>query len=332
MMNGYDDELEHIHRVRYSTKERLAGLFILIAAVLLVAAFVFSRQLHFLLADTFELHAYVEDAQNINRDTSIRMAGFEIGRVKRVEWQEDNILLTFEIREKFHEQIRKDSVASIGMALVGDASIEITRGNPALERLPDGAQIPLEETPSVENLIEMAAPAVANANEILERVNAILAAIDPARIAQLTEELGRTMANVRELTDSSTEGGGIVGRLFSDEAFADSIATSTEELAGVMQALQQRLEDLGPVFENTEEITAEMPALVEESAELAQALTAQLEDVDAGDEMADILVQLRSLLNETERTLRGIQNVWPIAPNMPEETSTDALPPYPPDS
>src|SRR5205085_1137089 len=122
----------YIHRISYTTQERLVGAFVLSALVLGALLFFYSGQAATLFAKKFELTANLRNAQGLAVDAKVFISGVEVGRVRSIDITEMNdIGLTLELLERFHPRVRTDSRASISkLAMIGNASIEIRAGNP----------------------------------------------------------------------------------------------------------------------------------------------------------------------------------------------------------
>lgn len=333
-MMRQEDDLEHIHRVRYTAMERAAGLFVIIGLVLLILAFVFSRQLSFLFTDTFTLHAVTETAEDVSTDSAVRIAGLDAGRVTDIEWTEDNMVrLTLTVRERFHELVREDSVAQLNsIALIGEPSVEISRGDPQRPVLPDGATIEMQVTPSIDELLSRLAPAVDNVIASTERVRAITHAIAPEDISRLTADLAAAANDARALLDRVNKGKGAVGRLFTDEEMANDIAATAGQLNKALKLTQARLRDIKPLIDASTARAEGMEQLMDDVNKLVTELTGTVESFGAGegDAIADILWKTRTLLDEAEQTLRAIRNTWPISRNDQEQERVEPVPPQPP--
>lgn len=331
-MSDREDELHAAHRVRYSMRERVAGLLIIGALVLLALSIVFNDRVMFMFAETFSLNAYIENANDVDDGAAVKLDGIEIGRVDTVELTDDaKIRVVLKIRKHFHEQVREDSVLQVNhLAVLGGGGVSISRGNPGLPMLEDGATIKVKETASMGELLSQITPAIDDIIATTDRVHEIVESIEPETTAAIVDDVSAISRSVRELVGKFNQGGG-VGGLLHDDAFAADVAKSVDELAAVLEITKQRLRDLGPVVENTETVTAELPALINESRRLVDELTNTVDAIDSGNErVPGILLEARATLNEAKQTLRAIQNIWPISSNMPEDEQTEAVPPQPP--
>lgn len=329
------EQAEHIYRVEYTVLERMAGLFVLAALALLIAALAYSRQLEFLFTDTFTLHAYVESANDISENSAVKLAGLEIGKVKTLEWTPENrIHLEFEIREQFHDQVREDSKAKLsGFSLLGNTEIRISRGDPQKPPLPDGATIPVESSPSLNEMLAAITPAINDITQAANRVNAIAGAIEPATLRTTADNVSNASANIAAVARAAREGQGLIPQLLHDKKLAHDVQRNLDALHQALQLTQQRLAELQPLMQNLNSATRGLPGLINQSSDLANELSGTVESFNSrsGDALNDILVRTRSVLFEAEQTLEAIQNTWPISTGATEQRPADALPPQPPE-
>ena len=113
----------------------------------------------------------VRDASGIFPKTPIKVAGINAGRIKRIELQQNNALITFEVLKKV--KITKDSKLRIKtVGFLGDKFLEIYIGNSA-ERLTESSLLVSEEAGGVEGLVQ-------NAGDVLLDVKVIVNSLKDA--------------------------------------------------------------------------------------------------------------------------------------------------------
>src|SRR5689334_18162863 len=65
------EQVHYIHRLNYTARERLVGVFVLTSILLLFLMLVFSKDAARLFAKKFTLHAYITNAQGVSTDTHV---------------------------------------------------------------------------------------------------------------------------------------------------------------------------------------------------------------------------------------------------------------------
>ena len=145
-MSTPSSKVHYIHRMNYSTLERLVGAFVIGALFLLVFLFVYSREAQTMFAEKFTIIAYMKNAQSITTDTKVQISGIDVGAVEEIDLGGDNLIrVEIELLERFHSLVREDSRASLSkLSMIGKATIEISAGNTDLPLIPDGGIIAVD--------------------------------------------------------------------------------------------------------------------------------------------------------------------------------------------
>src|SRR5215211_203935 len=133
------------HRAGMSTFR--AGLIALVVLAVLTY-FGFSKANPF--ANPFELKAAFDDAANVQPNSPVRIAGVEVGKVKKVEPLTSGTgggVVTMEIKNK-GLPIHKDAQVKIRprIFLEGNKFVDIMPGSPSAPNLEDGDTIPMQQT------------------------------------------------------------------------------------------------------------------------------------------------------------------------------------------
>lgn len=328
-------KLHYVHRLNYSTQERLTGVFILGAIILLILGLAFNQHTSYLFEDTFELTAYMKNAQGISSDTQVKAAGVVVGRVEKFDVSDDNrIAVTMQIRERFHELIRADSVASLNkLSMFGDATIEITGGSSSVPAIPMGGTITVREAASMDELIAQVTPALESLVGIMEQLGNTAGGEGQGSIHQLLSDSGAAVANLRAVSEQLANGKGIAGRVLSDEVMANRLDASMQSLQQTLAEAEQRMRDLEPVVADTGNAVADLPAITREIKALVQQLSITLQQVNSQlGEVPELVTRSRMLMDQANRTMSAVQNTWPISGSMPAEEKVDAVDVQPPNN
>jgi phospholipid/cholesterol/gamma-HCH transport system substrate-binding protein len=124
-----------------------AGL-IAVVVIAVLSYFGFTKTNPF--ANPFELRAAFDDAANIKPNSPVRIAGVEVGKVKKVEPITSGSgggLVTMEIKDK-GLPIHKDAQVKIRprIFLEGNKFVDIMPGSPSAPNVEDGDTIPMQQT------------------------------------------------------------------------------------------------------------------------------------------------------------------------------------------
>lgn len=316
----------YIHRLSYTARERLVGMFVLSAVALLFLVLVFNQQTARYFQKKFVLHAYIHNAQGINTDTHVIVSGLDVGNVSAVGITPDNrIAITMKILEKYHNLIRTDSKAGLSkLSVLGNTAIEITAGSPDKPPIPDDATIALEEPLSVDQILAQVAPVLDNVKATLARLDEISTQIDPKQVGQIVQNLNAVSANLRSVSGQMASGHGAIGKLLYDPH-------TEADLAGAIQSLNASLKNLQPLVKNASTASTDLPELVSHGKLLVNQLNTTMGGVNAQmQSLPAMVLQTRQVLDNTDRTLRALQNTWPISSSVAPPPTEKVVAPRPP--
>lgn len=124
-------------RTRLSRVERVVGLFIAVATLLLVAGFVYyvyhtaERKGWFLTKVTY--YTYVEDAAGLKPGAPVKLMGFDVGEITRIEamapYDEHNVYIELQIKSPYYGYLWSDSkVRVIAGDFLGNRFMEVLKG------------------------------------------------------------------------------------------------------------------------------------------------------------------------------------------------------------
>jgi len=203
--------------------ETIVGLFVVASlAALLIMVLIIARQ-EGLWQNYLEYQAVFKNISGLRVGSEVRLAGVVVGSVTKTTVRSDGkILVTFDVLEKYRQQIRTDSTATIGMiGLLGDRSLDLAAGTPEKPVVPPGGMVEGQEPLNLQELMARAAPSL---EAIQKTFN---------NLAKLTESLDnpqgdfkRALANIRETFQQVNKGEGTLGLLLTDpELYKHTMAT-----------------------------------------------------------------------------------------------------------
>lgn len=321
----------YVHRISFSLQERLVGAFVIIALAVALAVLLARGETSDWFQKQVMFSAYLSNAQGISTESAVRVSGIRVGRVTAIGLSPDNrIHIRFYVLERFRNLVRADSRAALSkLSFVGNAAIEIGAGSPTAPLLAEGAVLAVEEPMSIDELIADIKPVVEKAGEAIERVADLVQAIDPAAVHGTTNDLARTAANLRAASEQVVAGRGALGRVFYDERLAERIDGSVAALQATLEQAHARLAQLQPVLSGARGVTGESKEFARRLNELAVQTRGVVTQVDnllvsldtELQQFPDLVRRLRLLVESADRTLEGVQRVWPLSSAVPPPNS-----------
>lgn len=326
----------YIHRISYNRRERMVGLFVFSALVLFAALIVFSGQSQHLFEKRVTFYIIVDSSEGISRGSIVKVLGAEVGTVSELSLaQGRKIRVAIEVYEGRRSLIRTDARAIVNrMVSITNALIEIESDSIEAPMLPDGATIPVEETPSLNDLLLGIAGIIQSAEnkDLLTKFEAIL------------PKLEQTVENAHKIIAQIATGHGTLGAAVFDQKVEQdlkTVVTSGAELLteaeGIISITKQRLVEIEPVLTNAAHVASDMHDITESLPDMVNELKKTIELANSAltlinDElllMPGVGLDARRTLNRADRVLEGAQNTWPISANIQQPISPPLIPPHP---
>jgi phospholipid/cholesterol/gamma-HCH transport system substrate-binding protein len=230
-------------------REIWVGLFVL-AGIFAVAFTLFTLTDPSTFRGRTRLLAHVPNAAGIRRGDPVQMKGVNIGRTKAFTLRDGGVDITLEI-DKGYSVPADSKVVLKGTGLLGEMVAEVLPGTSSASAK-GGTVLPGSVSAGP---FGMAQDVAGEATKTLERLQALLSERTVGNVQQSSEDLARTLAQVRELTSSlrrsakgveSAVGGPelqrSLQRLDSLTARLDGMAGTLEQTAGSAQEVLSRLE------------------------------------------------------------------------------------------
>ncbi|HEX8563402.1 MAG TPA: MlaD family protein [Flavobacterium sp.] len=194
------------------------GLFITVGIILFIAAIFFIGRQKNLFDPVFKLSTHFNNVSGLQVGNTVRFSGINVGTVDNIRIVNDTtVQVDMLIQKDVQDFIKTDAMAIIGSeGIIGDRVVVISNGEPGSKPVRDGQ-------------------AIASTEPI--ETDAIMASLqitaDNAAIA--TDEITEILYKVNN-------GEGTLGRLLNDEAIANNIDATIENLKSSSQGLEENME------------------------------------------------------------------------------------------
>jgi len=320
MAEDEQQRVHYIHRMSYTTQERIVGVFVLAAlAVIFLLFFINSKTAH-LFEDSVTFNAYLSNAIGISTDTPIKISGLDVGRVKSLDISPDNrIHLKLLVYEKYRNLVRQDSTASLGkLSVIGRSMVLIEAGSPESPLLEENATIAVEEPMSMDELIAELTPVVKAVEVSVERFSQLITTIQPEQMQAIASNLEQSTENIRQISEQISSGKGALGMALYDEDFRQRMANTISAMDKAFTQAEARLSQLEPtlthlqtVSKQTGKASGDFPAIASEFRELLANANTTLTGVNVEmKQLPELISRMKVLMERTDRLLEGISNTW----------------------
>ncbi len=211
------------------------------------------------------IRSYFDNAGGLREGAPVRLAGVDIGNVKRIQIVHDKPLtpveVTMKVNTKYSFNLRKDSVTLLSTAgILGETYVDVDSKRAKGPEAVDGDILDAHEQPQIEDVVRASQSTLENIDILLKRVDRIMAFIesgqgsigkviyDPA----LYNQLDATVVEFKGLVDDIQKGKGSLGPLFtSDEMYKKAIG-AIDKLNAIVDDLQQGKGAAGKLLKDPE--------------------------------------------------------------------------------
>lgn len=319
----------YIHRITYNHRERMVGLFVFSAFVLFLALIVISGQSQHLFEKRVTFYIDVDSSEGISEGSVVRSKGIEVGKVSALNLTESRkIRITIDVYEGRRALIRVGAKAVVNrLANISNTLIDIKPGWADADELPDEAIIPVEETPSLNDLLLSLANIIQSTdnNKLLTKFETML------------PKLELTLENVHEIITQIATGHGVLGAAIFDhkvEKELKTVVTSGAEILseaeGIISIAKKRLVQLEPILSDANKASQDLPAMVTElSTIITQVNTALVLINGELNNIPGTTIEVRRAMTKADQLLDSVQSTWPLSNDAKKTKSTPLIPVHP---
>jgi phospholipid/cholesterol/gamma-HCH transport system substrate-binding protein len=315
-------------KFKFRHADKIVGLFALLAIVFLILIAVFAGVNKKWFTKKVHYTSLFTSAEGLKVGMGVNLRGFEIGRVKNFELNEDNqVDLDFYIYETYHDRVRPDTVLALPSGLLGSAgALDLYPGLAEGAPLVDGTYIPSTQTVDGKLLVK---------TRKVDR---------PEGGDPITDILARLPEILDNLNDTVVDAGDLLGSL--DAGIKgdgdDALSTSMRHVQGITYGLEVTIQDVNSITASLASLSAELedptglvPKLLDPQGSLDTLLNDNnvlwenilsiLEELDGAmagindlsSSLAGVSPQLALTLDEVIRALQDAQKVMEGLQNNP---------------
>jgi phospholipid/cholesterol/gamma-HCH transport system substrate-binding protein len=153
-------------------------------------------------ARPYKLKTFFNYAEGIKPDSIVKLAGIEVGRVEKIQFQyvpetKVEVIMAISKKAKIHE----DSIAFISTSgMIGDAYIGITPGSAEKAFLKNGALITSEDPVEMRKLMKKADAITQSLETTLAEVKTLVTD-NKAKVDNIASNIEATTANFKEFSE-----------------------------------------------------------------------------------------------------------------------------------
>jgi phospholipid/cholesterol/gamma-HCH transport system substrate-binding protein len=286
-----------------SSQQIKLGLFVVVGAILLIAALYFIGNRQHLFTKNIQLYAEFENVNGLQLGNNVRYSGINVGTVSKIEMTDSaKIVVQMMIEEETGKYIRKDAIATIASdGLVGSMVVNILPGKLSLPKVISGDTITSYSRIGADQMLSTLSVTNENAalltSDLLKITNKILEGQGVLGLlitdSTLTRDIQQTIVNLRESTKGTKNTIYQLNKLISQVNLKNTPAgilltdtISGNQLSAVLANLEKSSEDINQVTANIEEL---------------------VENFKEGEGAINYLTEDKSLVKEIDTTMSNIK-------------------------
>jgi phospholipid/cholesterol/gamma-HCH transport system substrate-binding protein len=251
-------------------------------AILAVGIFFISGQVGFF-SRRYTLKAYTSDAGGLREGAQVRLTGVAVGNIKTVQIspypeKARAVEIVMRVARTYQKQIRADSVAGIEtVGLLGESYVNLTRGSPGQEVIPDGGVLKTSEEADIKRVVQNANDVIVSLRVLSSKFNDIASQIQSGKGSlgkivydqTLYNRLNKTADTADRMITSIEQGQGTVGKLVADETLYNKSLATVDRLNKLVEDMQQGQGTLAKfitdpaVYDNVKHLVVQANALVD---------------------------------------------------------------------
>jgi len=219
----------------------------------------------------YNIYAIMDSAQGLVKNTSVKTAGVEIGRITDISLTDKKARLTINLPH--HIKLWRDAKAYIKMeSLLGEKFLEIDPGSPGITELKPGEEI------------QQGAP--------------------PPDIDKVIVQLNSIASDIKTITQPLSEAlGGKEGK----ESIRSIVDNIKEASTGFNNIFKGNDEKIGRIVTNVEKFTNDLPTLSKDTRELIVSLSDISKKMERGEGTLGKLMTDEALYDQTKATLSDMR-------------------------
>ena len=326
----------YIHKISYNYRERVVGLFVISAFVLISALIIISGRNQHFFEKRVTYYMDVASTEGISQGSVVKALGSEVGTVSAMNLTENSkIRVTIEVYEGSQTFIRTGAKATVNrLGNISEALIEIKSESINAPVLAEGSVIPVEETPSLNDLLLGVAHIIQAADEhnLLSKLETML------------PKLEVTIENAHKIIAQIATGHGVLGAaVFSEKVETElkTVVTSgakiLQEAQGTIGLAKQRLMQMEPLLNDAKYITQDirvaaqnLPAMIVELNEIIDKANTALTLINAElEHIPGTVIDARRTLNKSDHLIDSVQSTWPLSNDIEKHPPNQLIPVHP---
>ena len=236
------------------TSKFMVGLFVTLGVIIIVVAIIWVGATKYFEKGNHYVAYFDESVQGLQKDSTVKYRGVEVGRVERIGVAPDNHLISVVMKVNLKEDLPRTTIAQLKVAwITGMVFVELDRQKQGEADLSPKISFP-SEYPVIPSRPSEIARIMAGVNAVVDKFNQIdtRAVFDQFKstAAEIEiffkgKDMEAIMANVKALTDNLKNSSQKVEKMIAAGQLEDVVVGARDALKGTQALLTQVQEEIG---------------------------------------------------------------------------------------
>lgn len=290
------------------------GITVLVAAVTLIVLIFLMSSTSSIFTTQIHLKTFFDNAEGLRPGAPVRLQGVDIGNVTRITVNPSKPLtpveVTLKVNTRFHDFLRKDSVAQLSTAgVLGETYVDINSSEAKLGPASEGDVLPAVNQPDIKDVVRASQTSLQNVDVLVRRVDRIVAAIEQGQGSigkfiydpSLFNRLNSTLTEVQQMVNEIHNGKGSVGKLIMDDELYNKANASVDKLNNIIDEINQGHGTVGKLLKD-ETIYKNLNQTVSKT-------NALMDDVNQGKGALGMLAKNEEFARKLDKTMTNLETL-----------------------
>lgn len=321
--------------LKYSSKERVAGVFVICSVLLLVITLVVIGRGKDWFKKYVPYYTTFDESYNLQEDTAVKLLETNIGKVKNVSLLGDRVRVELLILEEYAPRIRTGAVATVGSpTFIGSEYLSIKPGKDKdAPLIPEGGLIPSSPRRSLTDLLEefevektakMVVQAVRDFSELTHIIRQ-----PEGPLFRILTDITTTIGHIENIARGLQAGKGTAGSLLKSNQLINSIHENLNKVGTILDhietttaTLPRKATRVDEILDHINDATAKTPGAMDKVQDNLVTIQA------VGEGLVESITHLKAILKEVNENLDAfkviLNNVETASFDVPKVTRSTA--------
>ncbi|MEW6671523.1 MAG: MlaD family protein [Thermodesulfobacteriota bacterium] len=321
--------------LKYSSKEKIAGVFVICSVLLLIITLVIIGRGKDWFKKYVSYYTVFDESYNVQEDTAVKLLETNIGKVKKVSLLGDRVRVELLILEEYASRIRTGTAVTVGSpTFIGSEYVSIKPGKEKdAPLIPEGGLIPSAPRRSISDLLEefevektakMVVKAVQDISELVHTLR------DPeGPLFRILNDTSTAIGHVESLARDLQAGKGTAGALLKSNRLINAIHENLKKIGTILDHIEttastfpRKSDRIDGILDHIHEAAAKTPAAMDKVQDNLETIQA------AGEGLTENIAQIKAILEEVKENLDAfrviLKNLEKASFDVPTVTQSTA--------